>query len=345
MAAFENGVTGPCVEYRRGEWRSLEDDVLAALVFGVEPAPSPDARFIHAGIATVGGGPAVEVWRAGQAVTCGESGAIRFAATGEFLFGCLEVREQEHGGLPAAAEAAYRRLVEFQHGRAERHLLRVWNHLDAINEGEGDLERYRQFCIGRARGLGDLPADGLPAGTAVGRRNAAGLLQICWLAGSHAGCPVGNPRQVHAYQYPRQYGPTPPSFSRAMLLPGDELMGSGTASIVGHESRHDGDVEAQIDETLNNLRGLRQAGEQLAARGSRRDRDEAPVAVKVYLRRGDSAPVAVARIREGLPGIANLLLLEADICRKELLVEIECTWGAGALLSVPAHLPAGEAAR
>ena len=30
------------------------------------------------------------------------------------------------------------------------HLLRMWNYLDAINEGAGDLERYRQFCVGRA---------------------------------------------------------------------------------------------------------------------------------------------------------------------------------------------------
>jgi hypothetical protein len=34
----------------------------------------------------------------------------------------------------------------------------------------------------------------------------------------------------------------------------------------------------------------------------------------------------VDRILSGLKGIKNLLVLEADICRKELLVEIECTW-------------------
>jgi chorismate lyase/3-hydroxybenzoate synthase len=30
----------------------------------------------------------------------------------------------------------------------------MWNYLDAINENDGDEERYRQFCLGRARGLG-----------------------------------------------------------------------------------------------------------------------------------------------------------------------------------------------
>lgn len=326
MAAAESRAIGPRVEYRCGEWRALDDDALAALVFGAEPVPTTDPRVIHVGIATADGRPAVEVWRTARAATCGASGPIRFATAGDFLFGCLEVREQDHGGLSAAAEAAYRSLVEFQRTRAQRHLLRVWNHFGAINDGEGDLERYRQFCIGRARGLGDLQSDGLPAGTAVGRRNAAELLQICWLAGRQAGRPVGNPRQVHAYQYPRQYGPAPPSFSRAMLLPGDELMASGTASIVGHESRHDGNIEAQIDETLNNLRELRHAGDRLAAHDLRGGRDDVPIAIKVYVRRSESAPIAAARIRAGLPGVTNLLLLEADICRKELLVEIECTW-------------------
>ena len=33
------------------------------------------------------------------------------------------------------------------------------------------------------------------------------------------GTPVENPRQVSAYRYPRQYGPQPPSFARAMLPP------------------------------------------------------------------------------------------------------------------------------
>src|SRR3546814_2400089 len=49
------------------------------------------------------------------------------------------------------------------------HLLRVWNYLDAITFGDGDAERYREFCVGRARGLGDFDTHALPAATAIGR--------------------------------------------------------------------------------------------------------------------------------------------------------------------------------
>ena len=326
MVAVESAVIGPRVEFHRGDRPVLDENVLAALVFGVTPPPMDDARVIHVGLATADGRPAVELWRASGAASTGVSGPIRFAIQGDFLFGCLEIHEQDYGGMPAAAEAAYRMLLEFQQFQPQRHLLRVWNYLHAINEGDGDLERYRQFCIGRARGFGDLKPERLPAGTAVGRRDRAGLLQICWLAARHPGRPVGNPRQMQAYQYPRQYGPMPPSFSRAILLSNDELMGSGTASIVGHESLHGGNLEAQIDETLTNLRELCRAGDRMIACPQRANRSDATVAVKVYLRRGDTAPAVAARILAGLPGAKSLLLLEADICRRELLVEIECTW-------------------
>jgi chorismate lyase/3-hydroxybenzoate synthase len=217
-------------------------------------------------------------------------------------------------------------LMEFQRKQPQRHLLRVWNHLHAINEGEGDLERYRQFCIGRARGFEGIKSEHLPAGTAIGGRNRPGILQICWLAGMQPGRPVGNPRQVQAYHYPRRYGPTPPSFSRAILLPNDVLLGSGTASIVGHESLHDGNLEAQIDETLINLRELYGAGGRINAHQQRVSRGDATVAIKAYLRSSEFAPAIAARILAGLPGEKSLLMLEADICRRELLVEIECTW-------------------
>src|SRR3546814_1451833 len=90
------------------------------------------------------------------------------------------------------------------------HLLRVWNYLDAITFGDGDAERYREFCVGRARGLGDFDTHALPAATAIGRCDDARVVQVYWLAARTPGTPVENPRQVSAYRYPRQYGPQQP---------------------------------------------------------------------------------------------------------------------------------------
>ena len=48
-------------------------------------------------------------------------------------------------------------------------------------------------------------------------------------------------------------------FARAALVPngrGAQLLVSGTASIVGHESLHLGDPEAQLEETARNFEAL-----------------------------------------------------------------------------------------
>ncbi len=295
-------------------------DTLAAFAFGGISQPGDDPRLIDVGLVTGDGRSAVESWRAPGPVTIAADGAIRYAAHQDYLFGRLEIEERADGGMPAAAEAAYRQIRRFQERQPQPHLLRIWNFLDAINEGAGDRERYRQFCIGRSRGFGDFPASRLPAATAVGRHRATGRLLVCWLAGRQSGRPVENPRQEHAYAYPRQYGPSPPAFARAMRLESGALMGSGTSSIVGHASRHDGDLAAQVEETLANLRELQRAGG-----------GGGVTSAKVYLRQGAGDGSVAGRIRAGLPGLTNLLLLEADICRRELLVEIECVWGQARL--------------
>ena len=122
---------------------------------------------------------------------------------------------------------------------------------------------------------------------------------------------IENPRQVSAYRYPREHGPASPSFSRAALGPDHTLFVSGTASIVGHVSRHHSDPLAQLDETLRNLQALNALPE------SRSD------LLKVYVR----DPVHAALIRQRLLAWSapqQTLLLSADICRRELLLEIEC---------------------
>ena len=315
MRTTVGGASGPRIELIRETLHRLPQDALAAITYGSPRSAAPDPRIVHVGISTVDGIPAVELWRAAGGTVSGSESSIRFSADEDFLFGILELDESRFAGVSDAAEVAYRQIRDFQERHPQRHLLRIWNFLDSINEGDGDLERYRQFCLGRTLGLGDLPASSLPAATAVGRCSPSGHFQVCWLAGRRPGLAIENPRQVRAYEYPRQYGPRPPSFARAIRLESGQLIGSGTSSIVGHESRHEGDLMAQVDETLENLRELHRAGGGAGA----------PTGVKAYLRRGGAGVIA-DRISAGLPGAQRPLLVEADICRRELLIEIECVW-------------------
>src|SRR5690606_32757602 len=123
-------------------------------------------------------GPApYEVWRANAPVMSGREGDIAWASDGELLFGAIEVDEGE-AGIAAAARHAYARMTAFVQASPTPQLLRVWNYLDAITQGEGDAERYREFCVGRAQGLGDFDVTRLPAATAIGRCDDRRVVQV-----------------------------------------------------------------------------------------------------------------------------------------------------------------------
>ena len=162
---------------------ALPEDALAAFVFDAEP-PDEDSRWIRVGLAPFGSERVVELWRAGARVRAERHGALRCATSGRWSAGCIELDENEHGGLEAASMVAYAMLQASRGRHGTPHLLRVWNYLDGINTGDSDDERYRRFCAGRAAGLGPFPAAELPAATGIGRRDGSPRLQVYWLAGA-----------------------------------------------------------------------------------------------------------------------------------------------------------------
>ena len=180
--------------------------------------------------------------------------------------------------------------------------------------------------------------EGAPAACAIGA--GRGPLCVRLLAGRVAPQPVENPRQVSAYNYPAAYGPRSPTFSRAAVVQVDAgevaLLVSGTASIVGHETVHAGDVRAQTLETLLNLRTVIQAAN---ARGSAVF-DLRELDCVVYVRHARDLPVVRAVFEDavgaGSPAARGAVYLRADICRSDLLVEIEAHgFATGVLRAAP----------
>ncbi len=299
----------------------LAGNTLAVIGFGSHAPQADDPRVLRLGLPllseTASQAPVVEVWRAGAPVRSGREGDLRWSSDGEHLFVALELDEALHGGIEAAAEQAYRSLRRFIAASPMPHCLRLWNYLDAINEGDGDDERYRRFCAGRAIGMRDGGDAPYPAATAIGRQDGVRVLQVYGLAGRRPGTPVENPRQVSAWRYPRQYGPTAPTFARGMRDADGQLLISGTAAVVGHASRHHDDLAAQVEETWANLGSLLQESAVGDPRIGRRTR------LKAYLRDPADAGFVAAAVAARAPDLGGLLLLGGDICRRELLVEID----------------------
>ncbi|MEO6169838.1 MAG: pteridine-dependent deoxygenase [Lysobacter sp.] len=298
------------------------DDTLAVFGFGANAPTSDDPRYLRVDLQPHGPAP-LEVWRSGAPVRHGRHEGIAWAEDGQLQFGALELDEPAGEDIGAAAQEAYQRLLAFTQVRGYPELLRIWNYLDAITDGDGDQERYRRFCSGRAAGLGGFDAERLPAATAIGRLDGQRRLQVYWLAARSPGRPLENPRQISAWRYPREYGPQPPSFARAMLPPGTgmPLLLSGTAAIVGHRSLHADSVETQLDETLTNFDSL------LAA--AREHRPGLPAGfgpgsrLKVYVRDRALLDHVADLLAQRLDPAVPRIILHAEVCRGELALEID----------------------
>lgn len=274
-----------------------------------------DPRHLRVPLRTLTGPAARECWSVEADVASGRDGELRWSAGGGWRFVAIEVDEASHGGVEAATEHAYGLLLAHVAACPQPELQRIWNYLGAINAGAADAERYRLFCNGRARSLVAHGVREFPAATAIGHHGPRDLLQVYALCAAEPGRALENPRQVSAWRYPRQYGPAAPNFARAMQLPGSGLAISGTAAVIGHASHHHDDVVAQTDEVFANLGVLlERAG--LAAFDTRSP-------LKVYVREpGDATAVEDALARHLDPGVPRIVL-QGDICRSELLVEVD----------------------
>ena len=280
-----------------------------------------------------GGDPETEIWRGKEPATAGQHGDIRYRHDDEILFGVIVLPEtallNEAGKTPLqqATESAYRQVFSLLESLRFPSVFRFWNFIPAINAHSFGIERYRQFNIGRqeayqAHGC-DVQAN-LPAACALGL--AQGRLSIAFLAGRTAAQSIENPRQISAFQYPAQYGPCSPTFSRASLarVGSDEVLFiSGTASIVGHVSVHPGDVVAQTRETVSNIEAVLAEANRL----SRGDFNLSDLHYRVYVRHPADWRLIQDELARCVGCAPKAVFLQADICRLELLLEIEATAG------------------
>lgn len=274
------------------------------------------------GLPVLGGEPVDALFA--RARPAGEVGPFRLLSLGDWRVGVAALPLRL--GLEEAARVAYRALLE---ATAGRHLCRIWNYVPGINAaGPTGAENYQAFCLGRARAFEEAFGAGftarLPAATGIGTDGEA--LAVVFAAHARAPRHLENPGQLPAWAYPARYGPRPPCFARATVLPGaagDDVFVSGTAAIRGHATIAPGDHDAQLAVTIENLDRM------AAVSGAGPTAAQAPGAarfIRVYLR--DAADLARTRtvVEDRLlrPG-DHVSYLRADICRADLTVEIELT--------------------
>lgn len=301
--------------------------ILGVICHGIEaPFISEKIPVASVEMPQLGLEPLLEIWTAGNHVSTARTGNIHWARTADFLFGCY--RQPPHECLEIGTYQAYQEIFSLLQTESIPNLLRVWNYFAAINVDEADgVERYKHFCIGRHDAFAQferLQAEDIPAASAVGSQG--GQFVLYFIAATRPGTAVENDRQVSAYDYPPQYGPRSPLFSRATQiswLKEPQLFVSGTASIVGHASTCLDDVAQQTRETLKNI--SRVLG--LAFTDRENEKFSLLHSLKVYIRHAKDFPAIQSIIENSIGNQISCMYLLADICRSELLLEIEAIAG------------------
>ena len=135
-----------------------------------------------------------------------------------------------------------------------------------------------------------------------------------------------NPQQTSAFDYPKEYSIKSPKFARAMAIRiGDHLTTwvSGTASIVNSETVHIGDAAGQTEQTLDNIEKLISA-ENFARQGwADAGATLADLAkIRVYVKHLEDYQKC-REVCERRLGQIPAIYAQADVCRPDLLVEIE----------------------
>jgi len=272
--------------------------------------------------------PLSEIWTSPLPISPHTVNGVHVAFNEAVGFGSIQGEGLNGIGLEEDVFSVYSRLFETLSLLGYPHLYRIWNYFPAINSEQKGLERYKRFCMGRHRAFSERYRDFqsvLPAASAVG--TPSGPFQLYFLAGKRKATHIENPRQISAYDYPRIYAPISPSFARATCISigsWSYLFIAGTASIVGHATQHKDDCLKQTKETLSNLESLREQ----AKKANRRVQSSDPslCLLKVYVRHDQHIELVRETIQECFDHHIPTLYLSGEMCRRNLLVEIEALY-------------------
>ena len=221
------------------------------------------------------------------------------------------------------------------------HLIRTWLYLGNITGPEGDLERYMELNrartdfyegvrFGRGHVMAGVRQAVYPASTGIGMCGTGITISATAIDTDRKDVfilPLENPQQTPVYEYEAVYSPKSPKFVRAMAEAiGDYVVIwiSGTASIVNSKTLHTGNPGKQADQTLTNIE-LLLSQKNLARHGAPGAgatlRDLAKL--RVYVKRPQDYPVIRKVCEERCGTNLPVIYVVADVCRSDLLVEME----------------------
>lgn len=240
----------------------------------------------------------------------------------------------------AAAEAAFDTVIQVleKEKMSADDIVRQWNYIGNILQMKNNFQNYQIFNEVRSEYYQRYRTlKRYPAATGVGMNHGGVIIDISAFqpAASVSLIAVKNPGQINAYEYGQQVLKgfsdkgkdvrNPPQFERGLLITGkgsSVFLISGTASITGQETVGTGDVEKQTIVTIENISVLSdpsRVGQLMENSGLPRKKYGF---LRAYVKKQNDF-ATVRRICEKYFPDVPVSYIEADICRDDLLVEIE----------------------
>jgi len=212
-------------------------------------------------------------------------------------------------------------------------LVRIWNYvpilLKDMDQSAPDIEGYRCFNSGRYKAFKeqygpDMEDWQIPAATGVGSKNES--LTIEFFASDAPCIFFENKVQTPAYQYSEKYGKLPPVFSRGVVCSLENktlFISSGTASVVKEDNLYDGDIHGQIRQIFENLRVLTSRENFLSYGLDLSLSPDDMILLIVYYKHKTDREFIESEVRKTVPSNCAVVYVNTDICRKQLVIEME----------------------
>ncbi len=273
-----------------------------------------------------------ELWNA-EPISEGGNGAVLFKnGDNRILIGNVQSFVSEN--CRENSDLAFRQLCDvFVQARFPVNaIVRQWNYIEDILGFDENEQRYQAFNNVRSAFYGNcFDGKGYPAATGIGMNQGGVIIEFIAIQSPNLVTkPIDNPVQIAAHSYSDEVlvgeacvVKTTPKFERARYL---ELLGkkiifiSGTASIRGEYTVGVNDPVRQTEITIENIKQL--YSDSVLAKLSTGNLSPKYGHARVYIKeKKDYA--AIRRTFKTHFGNLPVVYIIADICRNDLLVEIE----------------------
>lgn len=239
-----------------------------------------------------------------------------------------------------AAEGAFNQLVGIlaKEKMTMDNIVRQWNYIGNILSVRKGFQNYQVFNEVRSEYYNRYRSvSGYPAATGIDMGLDGVIIDFCAIGADKTILVKGlsNPNQINAYEYGQKVlkgmkeegkpKKQPPQFERALLVApyrNPVLFVSGTASIKGQETIGIGNIEIQTRVTIENIMKLADPQRINEILNRRQASALRCVLLRVYVKFQKDFN-AVERICQELFPSVPKVFIRSDICRNNLLTEIE----------------------